>query len=41
MCFEYEIPNKMKYKNKSEVTEDVEIEPELEKIEEQPIISKS
>lgn len=41
MCFEYEIPNKMKYKNKNELSEDIEIEPELEKIEQQVIVSKS
>jgi hypothetical protein len=31
----------MKYKNKNEVSEDEEIEPELEKVEEQVIISQS
>ncbi len=39
MCFEFEIPNKMKYKNKNEVSEDVEIEPELEKVEEPVTVS--
>ena len=34
MCFEFEIPNKAKYKNKNEIVEDMEIEPELEKVEE-------
>lgn len=39
MCFEFEIPNKTKYKNKNEVSEDVEIEPELEKVEEPVTVS--
>jgi len=41
MCFEYEIPFRLKAKNIDEAIEDAEIEPELEKVEEQPIVSKS
>jgi hypothetical protein len=41
MCFEYEIPNSLKAKNKDKALEDAELQPELEKVEEQPIISKS
>ena len=40
MCFEHEIPNKLKSKSKDKVSEDAEFEPELEKVEEQPIVSK-
>ena len=39
MCFEYEIPNKMKYKSKNEINEDEDIQPELEKVEETVTIS--
>ena len=41
MCFEYEIPNNLKAKNKEKALEDAELESELEKVEEQPIVSKS
>ena len=41
MCFEFEIPNKAKYKNKNEIVEDTEIEPELEKVEELVTVSAS
>jgi hypothetical protein len=41
MCFENEIPNSLKAKNKDKALEEVELEPELEKVEEQPIVSKS
>jgi hypothetical protein len=41
MCLEYEIPNSLKSKNKDKTIEDAELEPELEKIEEQPIVTKS
>ncbi len=42
MCFEFEIPNKMKYKNMNAIDEeDREIEPELEKVEEPVTISAS
>jgi hypothetical protein len=41
MCFEHEIPNRLKSKSKDKVSEDAELQPELEKIEEQPIVSKS
>ncbi len=34
MCFEFEIPDKMKYKSKHEINEENETEPELEKVEE-------
>ncbi len=39
MCFDFEIPSKMKYKSKCEINEDAEIEPELEKVEEPVTIS--
>ncbi len=39
MCFEYEIPNKMKYKSKQEINEETEVEPELEKVEEPVTVS--
>ena len=39
MCFEFEIPYKMKYKNKTQIDEDLENEPELEKVEEPITIS--
>jgi hypothetical protein len=40
MCFEFEIPNRMKSKNLNVINEeDVEIEPELEKVEEQVTVS--
>jgi hypothetical protein len=39
MCFEFEIPSKIRYKNKNEISEEFEIEPELEKAEEpEPVI---
>ncbi len=41
MCFEYEIPNTLKAKNKDKAFEEAKLEPELEKIQEQPIVSKS
>lgn len=42
MCFELEIPNKMKYTNKNAIDEeDREIEPELEKVEEPVTVSAS
>jgi hypothetical protein len=41
MCFENEIPNSLKAKNKDKSLEEVELEPELEKVDEQPIVSKS
>jgi hypothetical protein len=41
MCFGYEIPNRLKAKNRDEAIEDAELEPELEKVEEEPIASKS
>jgi hypothetical protein len=40
MCFDYEIPNSLKAKNKEKALADAELEPELEKVEEQPIVSK-
>jgi hypothetical protein len=42
MCFDYDIPNSLKAKNKVKALEDAERrKPELEKVEEQPIVSKS
>lgn len=38
MCFENEIPNTLKLKNKDKEVEELE-EPQLEKIEENPIVS--
>jgi hypothetical protein len=40
-CFEFEIPNRARYKNKNEIVEDREIEPELEKVEEPVTVSAS
>jgi hypothetical protein len=40
MCFEYEIPNRLKAKDRDEAIEDAELEPKLEKVEEEPIVSK-
>jgi hypothetical protein len=34
MCFEFEIPNKMKDKNLNTIDEELEAEPELEKVQE-------
>jgi hypothetical protein len=40
MCFEFEIPNKKKEKNLNMINEyDMEIEPELEKVEEPVTVS--
>ncbi len=40
MCFEFELPNRMKSKNLNVINEeDVEIEPELEKVEEPITVS--
>ena len=39
MCFEYELPDKMKYKSKQEINEETEVEPELEKVEEPVTVS--
>ena len=40
MCFEFEIPNRMKSRNLNVINEDdVEIEPELEKVEEPVTVS--
>jgi hypothetical protein len=40
MCFEFEIPNKKKEKNLNVINEDdMEIEPELEKVEEPVTVS--
>ena len=41
MCFEIEIPSKIRYKNKNELSENLEIEPELEKAEEPVIVSSN
>ncbi len=34
MCFEFEIPNKKKDKNLNTIEEDLDAEPELEKVQE-------
>ena len=39
MCFEFEIPSRIKSKNVNVINEDVEIEPELEKVEEPVTVS--
>ena len=39
MCFEYEIPYGVKSKSNTVNEEDMEIEPELEKVEEQVTVS--
>ena len=41
MCFEFEIPNKARSKNKNEIVEDTETAPELEKLEEHVTVSTS
>jgi hypothetical protein len=41
MCFEYEIPEKHKLKNRKLEEEDMEIQPELEKIEERPMAASA
>jgi hypothetical protein len=39
MCFEFEIPNKKKDKNLNTIDEEFEVEPELEKVQEQVTVS--
>jgi hypothetical protein len=39
MCFEFEIPNKKKGKNLNTIEEDLDIEPELEKVQEPVTVS--
>ena len=39
MCFEFEIPNKKKDKNLHTIDEELEFEPELEKVQEQVTVS--
>jgi hypothetical protein len=44
MCFEYEVPQKWRIKNKNIIREEEDMEevnPELEKIEEQPMITSA
>ncbi|HYY66387.1 MAG TPA: hypothetical protein VE622_04595 [Nitrososphaeraceae archaeon] len=43
MCFEYEVPQKWRIKNKNIIREEdmEEVNPELEKIEEQPMITSA
>jgi hypothetical protein len=41
MCFDYEIPEKLKIKNRKLEEESIEIQPELEKEEEQPMIASA
>ena len=39
MCFDFEITSKIRYKNKNEISEELEVEPELEKSERpEPVI---
>jgi len=40
MCFDYEIPEKKNQKNKFALDEeDVQVEPELEQVQEQPLVT--
>jgi hypothetical protein len=39
MCFEFEIPNKKKDKNLNTIEEDLDFEPELEKVQEPVTVS--
>ncbi|HYX55319.1 MAG TPA: hypothetical protein VE818_04105 [Nitrososphaeraceae archaeon] len=39
MCFDYEIPEKQKIKNRKPEEETMEVEPELEKEEERPLMA--
>jgi hypothetical protein len=39
MCFEFEIPNKKKDKSLNTIDEELEVEPELEKVEEPVTVS--
>jgi hypothetical protein len=39
MCFEFEIPNKKKDKNLNTIDEELEVEPELEKVQEPVTVS--
>ena len=39
MCFEFEIPNKKKDKNLHTIDEELEVEPELQKVQEPIIVS--
>jgi hypothetical protein len=39
MCFDYELPEKLKQKNKKLEEENMETQPELEKVQEQPIVT--
>ena len=39
MCFEFEIPNKKKDKNLHTIDEELEVEPELEKVQEPVTVS--
>ena len=41
MCFDYEILEKQKSKKKSAIDENIETIPELEKVEEHPLISSA
>ena len=39
MCFEFEMPNKKKDKNLNMIDEELEVEPELEKVQEPVTVS--
>jgi hypothetical protein len=41
MCFDYEIPQKEKIKNRSLEKDSMEVQPELEKVEEQPMVTSA
>lgn len=41
MCFDYETTEKQKLKNKNLKKEYIEVEPKLEKIEEQPMVTSA
>jgi hypothetical protein len=40
MCFDYEIPEKKNQKNKFAVEDLQQVEPELEQVQEQPLVLK-
>jgi hypothetical protein len=41
MCFDYEIPQKEKIKNRRPEKDSMEVQPELERVEEQPMVTSA
>jgi hypothetical protein len=41
MCFDYEIPQKEKIKNRRSEKDSMEVQPELERVEEQPMVTSA